>query len=332
MPGSPTTVTSCTDGLPLGARGTSPSRSVARARARRTASASQPPAAPNAAARLGGAPDRIGSGLSLRRDRLDVTHVHDRALRRAHRRLVDDHPADGRGRLQPRRGVHDVAGHDPLAALRPRAERDDRLPGRHGRSHRDLESFVAELLDRLEDPERRPHGALGVVLVRDGGAEHGHDGVADELLHRPAEALDVGLHALVVRAQRRADVLGVGAIGATREADEVDEEHRDDLPLLAGRGLVASASRRPGRSVRARGSPRRMTGRRSREGSSQRAAWASTRPAGAARPRPRRAAAAARCARARRRAGGARRRRGRARRPRSPGSGTPPRAGRPGRS
>ena len=39
----------------------------------------------------------------------------------------------------------------------------------------------------------------------------------------------------VVRAERGPDVLGVGPVGAGREADEVDEEHGDDLALLAGR-------------------------------------------------------------------------------------------------
>ena len=65
-----------------------------------------------------------------------------------------------------------------------------------------------QLLDRLQDPQRGPHSPLGVVLVRDRSAEDRHDGVADELLDRAAEALDVGLHALVVRTQCRADVLG----------------------------------------------------------------------------------------------------------------------------
>ena len=40
-------------------------------------------------------------------------------------------------------------------------------------------------------------------------------------------------HALVVRRQHRPDVLWVEALGPRREADEVDEEHRDDAPLLA---------------------------------------------------------------------------------------------------
>ena len=39
----------------------------------------------------------------------------------------------------------------------------------------------------------------------------------------------------VVRAQRGTDVFGVGLVGARREADEVDEEHGDDLAFLAGR-------------------------------------------------------------------------------------------------
>ena len=39
----------------------------------------------------------------------------------------------------------------------------------------------------------------------------------------------------MVRAQRGTDVFGVGPVGACREADEVDEEHGDDLAFLAGR-------------------------------------------------------------------------------------------------
>ena len=82
---------------------------------------------------------------------------------------------------------------------------------------------------------RRANRALGVVLVRDRRAEDGHYGVSYELLDRAPEPLEVGLDALVVRTQRRANVLGVGAIRPVGEPDEVDEEHGDDLPLLPGR-------------------------------------------------------------------------------------------------
>ena len=92
-----------------------------------------------------------------------------------------------------------------------------------------------ELVDRVEDPQPRAHGALGIVLVGHGRAEDGHYGVADELLHRAAVPLDLAGDAFVVGAERGAHVLGVRLVGAGREADEVDEEHGDDLALLAGR-------------------------------------------------------------------------------------------------
>ena len=68
--------------------------------------------------------------------------------------------------------------------------------------------------------------------MRDRRAEHGHHRVADELLHRAAEVLDLMLQARVVRAQSRAYVLGIGAIGARREADEIDEQNRNDLAFF----------------------------------------------------------------------------------------------------
>ncbi len=286
----------------------------------------------DAASRLERAPGVNRLRLSLRHDAL-VRLVRDRLLGRAHRRLVDDQGSDGRCRLQASSRVDDVAGDDPLPALGPCAERHDGLPRRDRGSDGELEPTLAQLLDRLEDSQGGADRALGVVLVRHRGAEHGHDGVADELLDRPAEALDVGLHALVVRAERRADVLGVGAVRSAREADEVDEEDRHDLALLAGRSLrsATSAARTRGRIARAPGSPHRTRGSATILGSSQRTATASTRRVGAARPRPRRAGAAGRSARARPAGAGARPRRERARRPRLRGSGRPPRAGRPAR-
>jgi hypothetical protein len=75
--------------------------------------------------------------------------------------------------------------------------------------------------------------------VRDGRAEDGHHRVADELLDRPAETLDVCLDPFVVGPERRADVLRVRPIGPVRETDKVDEEDGDDLALLAeGRSVL----------------------------------------------------------------------------------------------
>ena len=100
------------------------------------------------------------------------------------------------------------------------------------------------LADRVADRERRAHRALGVVLVRDRRAEDGHHRVADELLDRAAVPLDLGAQLRVVRRERRADVLRVEPLGACRRADEVGEEDRHDLPLLA-RGAAAGASAAP---------------------------------------------------------------------------------------
>ena len=47
-----------------------------------------------------------------------------------------------------------------------------------------------QLLDPFENAERRPDRSFGVVTVRDRGAEHRHDGVADVLLDRTAVGLD----------------------------------------------------------------------------------------------------------------------------------------------
>jgi hypothetical protein len=91
-------------------------------------------------------------------------------------------------------------------------------------------------LERLQDPKAGAHSALGVVLVRDRGAEHGHDRVADELLNRAAVALDVGAQERVVRAHGREYVLRIGGLRARREPDEVAEQDRDDLALGAGIG------------------------------------------------------------------------------------------------
>ena len=113
----------------------------------------------------------------------------------------------------------------------PRPERDERLAGRD--PDPDLE--VGFLERPLADRQRRAHRALRVVLVSYGSAEERHDRVADELLDRAAEALEVPAHPLEERREQRAHVLRVEALGARRRADEVAEEHGDDLPLLAGR-------------------------------------------------------------------------------------------------
>jgi hypothetical protein len=64
-----------------------------------------------------------------------------------------------------------------------------------------------------------------------GAPNSAHDGVADELLDRAAETLELVSQPLVVGTQDRLDVLRIELLGPRREADEVGEEHGDDLPF-----------------------------------------------------------------------------------------------------
>ena len=74
-------------------------------------------------------------------------------------------------------------------------------------------SSIRLLLGPVADRERRPDRPLGVVLVRDRRAEDRHHRVADELLDRAAEPLELGLQPRVVGIEEGGDVLGVHRLG-----------------------------------------------------------------------------------------------------------------------
>ena len=149
------------------------------------------------------------------------------------RRLPHQDAIDRCRGLQSSGRVHHVPGRHSLALVGSCSERDERLSGIDGDAH--LE--VRLLLDHpVTDRQRSPDGALGIVLVRDRRAEQRHDGVADELLDRPAVVFELGAEPRVERRQERADILGIEALGSRCESDQVGEENADDLALLAGRG------------------------------------------------------------------------------------------------
>ena len=156
-------------------------------------------------------------------------------------RCADENAVDGRSGLDSRGRVHHVPRDHGLPRLGPRVEGDERLAGCDPNADVELERVVplVERCDRVADRERGAHSALRVVLVRGRRAVDGDDGVADELLDRPAVSLELSAERLVVPAQHRADVLRVELLGARRRADQVDEDGRDDLPLLACRRLRA---------------------------------------------------------------------------------------------
>ena len=163
---------------------------------------------------------------------------------------VHDHRADRSCSLQARGGVDHVARDYSLASLRPRSQCDDRLTCGHCSSDGDVEPSPrkASIVSRIATPpapraRRRPRG--------DRRPEDGHHGVADELLDRTAEALDVGLHALVVRTQRRAHILRVARserpVNPTRSTKSTDTTFAPLRPLSS-----ASGCRTPGRNALAR--------------------------------------------------------------------------------
>ena len=132
-----------------------------------------------------GQPRLHRSVLPLRDDRLRRP-VLDGAARSDVRLLADEHGPDRRRRLEARCGVDDVPRDEGLAAFGARVEGNDRLARVH--RHAQLESL---LLGPVANREGGADCSFGVVTEGDGGAEHAHHCVADELLHLAAVALEL---------------------------------------------------------------------------------------------------------------------------------------------
>jgi hypothetical protein len=137
-------------------------------------------------------PDRHRLGLTFGGDRVGLL-VPDCPGSRPLGGLVDQHPVDRGGRLQPGRGIHNISRGHPLPLDRSRVQGDEGLPGGHSDPDMQVKSRVGlvELSDRGADSQGRTHRPLGIVLVRCGGAKQRHDGIADELLHRSPEPLQI---------------------------------------------------------------------------------------------------------------------------------------------
>ena len=179
--------------------------------------------------------DRLGFAFRHNRRQLLVA---DRGDRRAVRLFANDDRPHGGGLLQARRCVDHVARNHRLAGTRSGVEGDDRVASVHRRP--DLEVELRLLLVHrshgVAHGECRADSALRVVPVRCRRAEDGHDRVADELLDNPAERLELVLHRRMERREDCAHILGIELIRASGEADQIDEDHADNPPLLTRRG------------------------------------------------------------------------------------------------
>jgi hypothetical protein len=116
-----------------------------------------------------------------------------------------------------------------------------------------LEPVVGRELPYLE---RSANRSLGIVLMADGRAEERHDCIADELLDRATEALELLLQPSVIRGENGCDVLGIHLLGLRGEADEIAEQRGDDLPLLTRRRHVTCDRNRTGHGVHLARSPK----------------------------------------------------------------------------
>ena len=192
------------------------------------------PALAGLRARADGEPGADRVRLPLRNDRLCLAEV-DEVSRRTVSLLADENRVRRRSGLKARRGIDDVARDHRLPQLRPRPERDDRLACVNGQAHLQIQLRIGrvELSDGAARSEGRAHRTLRIVAVRDRRTEDRHDGVADELLDRPAEGLDLRAQPRVIAVQDPAHVLGIELLGACGETHQIGEEDSHDLPLLA---------------------------------------------------------------------------------------------------
>ena len=98
-------------------------------------------------------------------------------------------------------------------------------------------SFCVPDGESSEHSTTRSNGSQGIVLVRQGHSENGHDRVADEFLDRAALVLDLLRHGGEVVDHQRPGILWMHALYPRHGAHEVGEEHRDELQRLLGRHL-----------------------------------------------------------------------------------------------
>jgi hypothetical protein len=155
--------------------------------------------------------------------------------------LFHDDRAGGSSLLEAGREIHHVARDEALALLRPRPKGYEDLPRGDPGPDGEIQPGTrgVRLGDGFEDGQATSHRPLGVVLVRHGCPEHGHDGIADELLHSAAVAFDLTTQSGMVGPEHGSHILRVGAVGAGRESHEVAEQNRDDLALFpCGRSLA----------------------------------------------------------------------------------------------
>ncbi len=164
-----------------------------------------------------------------------------------------DHDRAGIGQcLQPCRQTGGMAYRRVLGmALAGLNRTDHHLPGVDPDPHLQVDAAVrAQPLSvtphLLLHPQRRIERALGMVLVRHGGAEQREDAISGGLHDVAAIAMDRVDHQLQRRVDNGARLLGVELLHQLHRALDVSEQRRDRLALalerVAGRALRRDAN------------------------------------------------------------------------------------------
>ncbi len=162
--------------------------------------------------------DRVPEAAEL--ERPDLVGL-DPAVGEAVRRLAHEDLARRCSLLEPRSDVHRLAGREGRVGLV-----DHHLAGLDTDA-----GLEAELTSVLEDPEAGPDRALGVVLVRQGNAECGHDGISGELLDRSSMRLDAAGDTVEEGRDPAAGDLGILSGNELGRSDEICEQHCGELSL-----------------------------------------------------------------------------------------------------
>ncbi len=166
-------------------------------------------------------------------------HALDRdlALDQPERELPDEDPLRRRRLLELVGEPQDVPGQDVLAGRCPPDDelaRRDTGPVDEADAPGPIEPLVQAREDRL-GLGRSANGSQHIVIARERQAEHRHDGIADDLLDRPAIGLEDGPHLVEVEGQDLAQRLRIELLTEARRALQIRGDDRDPVPDLGGR-------------------------------------------------------------------------------------------------
>ncbi len=159
-------------------------------------------------------------------------------------------PAGRRRCLDAGGAVDPIADHDQVAVAPLPQGPDHHLAGVDAHPHRQLDAeagveAAVELLERRPHREGGAHRPVRVVLVGPPEPEHRHHRVTDVLLDDSALGLDGDAPGGEVVVHDLADVLGVELPREHGEVDDIGEQDRDQLALLARRGRTGAGPASP---------------------------------------------------------------------------------------